>query len=152
MKFSETNKNIFTALIKARKLMQHPNKNQTNPFFKSDYADQKEVFNSVYPALLDNDLSLTLEPNNIISQEKKIVYITPTLVHISGEWIQYDTLSLPITKTDAHAVAGAWTYLSRYTLSLIFGLSASDGDADGNDTYTEEEQNKMNKYKKGTPQ
>ena len=80
-----------------------------------------------------------------------MVYITPTLVHISGEWIQYDTLSLPINKTDAHAVAGAWTYLSRYTLSLLLGLSADD-DADGNDTYTEEEQNKMNKYKRGTPQ
>tara|TARA_R100001082_G_scaffold76742_1_gene44665 strand:- start:3302 stop:3757 length:456 start_codon:yes stop_codon:yes gene_type:complete len=151
MKFSHEHKNIIKAFIKAKKEMSNPTKNKDNPFFKSKFADQSEVFNAVYPHLSNNGINMILEPNHIFDESTKQAFMTPTLVHESGEWILLQTVSIPITKGDAHAVAGAWTYLSRYILSLTFGLSA-DVDKDGNDTFTEDEQNKMNRYKRGTPQ
>jgi|TARA_R110002167_G_scaffold152457_1_gene346452 hypothetical protein len=150
MHFSEETKTIFVALIKAKAQMKHPTKNQINPFFKSKYADQQQVFDAVYPALNANDLHLFLEPEYEFSENKKNVSTKPMLIHASGEFIHFSTISLPITKCDAHSVAGAWTYLSRYSLSLLFGLSADD-DADGNDTYTKAEASQKNKFKEGVP-
>ena len=142
MKFSNEHKNIMKAFIKARKEMSNPTKNQDNPFFKAKFADQSEVFNAVYPHLSDNGINMLLEPNHIFDESTKAAFMTPTLVHESGEWIQLNTVSIPITKEDAHGVAAAWTYLSRYILSLTFGLSA-DVDKDANDTFTKDQLNKM---------
>jgi hypothetical protein len=151
MKFSNEHKIIMKAFIKARKEMTNPTNNQKNPFYNSDYYDQSEIFNAVNPHLLNNEMTMVLEPDHIFENGEKKSFIIPSLVHESGEWIEFRKVAIPITKGDAHAVAGAWTYLSRYILSLLFGLSA-DKDKDGNDTFTENEQNKMSKYKRGTPQ
>jgi hypothetical protein len=151
MKFSYEHKNIMQAFIKARKEMTNPTNNQKNPFYNSDYYDQSEIFNAVNPHLLNNELTIVMEPNHSFENGEKKAFIIPTLLHKSGEWIEFRKAEIPITRADGHAIAGAWTYLSRYILSLIFQLSA-DKDKDGNDTFTEEEQNKMSKYKRGTPQ
>jgi hypothetical protein len=57
------------------------------------------------------------------------VSVTTRLLHSSGQWIQFEPLSVPMSKADAHGVGSATTYARRYALGAALGLVAEDDDA-----------------------
>lgn len=126
MKSSESIKTIAAAMNAVRKDIKQPEKNAKNPFFKSDYVTLEGVVDAIDKAL-PKGFSYTQE----VASEGNQVSVSTILMSDSGEWIQFEPLTMPVTKNDAQAFGSAETYARRYSLSAIFGVT-SDLDDDGN--------------------
>lgn len=126
MKSSESIKTIAAAMNAVRKDIKQPEKNAKNPFFKSDYVTLEGVVDAIDKAL-PKGFSYTQE----VASEGNQVSVSTILMSDSGEWIQFEPLTMPVAKNDAQAFGSAETYARRYSLSAIFGVT-SDLDDDGN--------------------
>lgn len=140
MNKSESITKLAAALSKFQGEVKNPNNVAVNPFFKSKYAPLEEVLNTVRPTLSKHGLSIIQAPsgdgNNII--------ITTTLLHESGEWMEFPELILKSDKPTAQGAGSAITYGRRYALSAILGISSEDDD-DGNAAEPKKEENKGTK-------
>lgn len=130
MNKSESIKEIATALNKAQAEMSGAKKKETNPFFKSKYADMNAVVDAVRIPFSENGLSYSQFP---LFEDGK-VGVETILMHSSGEWIS-SVLLLPMTKQDPQSAGSAITYARRYALQSIAGIPAEDDD--GNATATQ---------------
>jgi hypothetical protein len=119
---------LAAALAKAQGEIGVAVRENTNPFFKSKYADLASVVEAIRAAFSANGLSYiqTVEPS-----DKDEVRIETTLLHASGEWISCGVLALPVSKADAQGYGSALTYARRYSLSAAAGVAA-ELDDDGN--------------------
>lgn len=127
MKQSESIKEIAKAMSALRKQIKQPVKNANNPFFKSKYVMLEGVVKAIDEALPDG-LSYTQE----VTTSDTGVAVSTIIMHSSGEYMQFEPLSVPVSKKDAQAFGSAETYARRYTLSAVFGVT-SDVDDDGNE-------------------
>jgi hypothetical protein len=59
------------------------------------------------------------------------VSVTTRLVHVSGQWVEFGPLTVPLTKRDAQGVGSATSYGRRYALLAALGIVAEEDD-DGN--------------------
>jgi len=131
MQKSETIGELGVALVKVQGQLQPASKNSRNPFFNSDYADLNSVWSACRSLLADAGLSIVQTPTNPPADYgAHAVSLTTMLVHVSGEWIM-DTVTAPLTKSDAQGVGSALTYLRRYGLAAMVGIVTGDDD-DGN--------------------
>ncbi len=123
MTHSDSIKNIATALIAFQTAVSSVKKTETNPFFKSKYADLTAVLNAIKEPLEKAGLAFVQFPDGD--------GLTTMLMHaLSGEWMQA-TLPLKLVKQDAQGQGAAITYLRRYSLGSILGLITEEDD-DGN--------------------
>ncbi len=127
MNKSESIKEIATALSKFQGKVSNPVNTAVNPFFKSKYAPLNDILNLVRPLLSEEGLSIIQAP----SGDGENIIITTTLLHESGEWIEFPELILKADKATAQGAGSAITYGRRYALSAILGISSEDDD-DGN--------------------
>lgn len=127
MNKSESIKNLAIALSKFQGEVENPTNTAENPFFKSKYAPLEEVLNTVRPILSKHGLSIVQAP----STEENNITISTTLVHESGEYMEFPKLSLKMDKVTAQGAGSAITYARRYAISAILGISSEDDD-DGN--------------------
>ena len=129
MTTSETIGAIAPALIKAQSQMQGITKEGKNPAFKSKYVTLDSILDTLRPILTSNGLMLTQG-----SQEPQVmqaVTVESRIIHTSGEWIA-TTVTIPVTKPDAHGLGSALTYGRRYSVSALLAISADeDDDANG---------------------
>ena len=65
------------------------------------------------------------------------VTVESRIIHTSGEWIA-TTVTIPVTKPDAHGLGSALTYGRRYSVSALLAISA-DEDDDANGAVTPQE-------------
>jgi hypothetical protein len=121
---SQTIIELSKALLSFQNDMDVIVKDQTNPFFKGQYATLANILASIKEPLQKNSLVFTQLPT-----ESGLVTL---LIHtISGEYIQ-STYPMPVTKGDgSQALGSAITYARRYALGAILGLNI-DKDDDGN--------------------
>lgn len=56
------------------------------------------------------------------------VGVETMLMHISGEWIQFEPIYFPLNQQTAQGAGSAITYARRYALAAIFGVTAEDDD------------------------
>lgn len=124
MKTSEQINEIAAALAKAQGEMKPAVKDATNPHFKSKYADLAANVEAARGPLSKHGLSYIQEP---VTTERGIA-VTTRLLHSSGQWIEFDALTVPLSKVDAHGVGSATTYARRYALGAALGLVAEDDD------------------------
>lgn len=117
-------KNIATALVKAQGEMSNPKKGNTNPFFKSKYADLNAVREAVIPTLNDNGI-VVLQP--IMSKDGKN-YVNTILMHESGEFLESFTEIVFSKQNDAQAQGSGITYARRYGLQSFVCVGADDDD------------------------
>lgn len=117
-------KNIATALVKAQSEMSNPTKGNTNPFFKSKYADLNAVREAVIPVLNANGISV-LQP--IVHQEGKN-FVNTILLHESGELMESFTEIVFAKQNDAQAQGSGITYARRYGLQSFVCVGADDDD------------------------
>jgi hypothetical protein len=129
MKTSESIVNIVKALTEAQKQIKNPANTANNPFYKSKYAPLSDILSQARPILSDHGLVITQEP---ISDGAK-VSIATTLLHVSGEYIQYEPFTITAEKLTPQGLGSAITYARRYTVSPILFI-ASEEDDDGNET------------------
>jgi len=127
--------NIAVALCNVQKTELIAITDSENPFHHSKYADLSSVWAAIRKPITDNGLSViqTTEP-----YDNGVTVIT-TLMHISGETITTKlSTRVPEKAPDKNGVAqsniqslgSAITYLRRYSLAAMVGVSTMDDDAE----------------------
>lgn len=119
-------KNIATALVKAQSEMSNPKKGNTNPFFKSKYADLNAVREAVIPILNENGISV-LQP--LVHVDGKN-FVNTILLHESGEMMESFTEIIYNKQNDAQAQGSGITYARRYGLQSFVCVGADDDDGE----------------------
>lgn len=118
---------LAVAMAKAQAEMNNPAKDSINPHFKSRYADLAAVLDAIKPVLLRHGLSVMQFPCEL----EESAALTTLLVHAaSGEWIE-TCIKLRPVKADPQGVGSALTYMRRYCLQAVAGVTAEEDD-DGN--------------------
>jgi hypothetical protein len=117
-------KNIATALVKAQSEMSNPKKGNTNPFFKSKYADLNAVREAVIPILNENGITV-LQP--LVHVDGKN-FVNTILLHESGEMMESFTEIIYSKQNDAQAQGSGITYARRYGLQSFVCVGADDDD------------------------
>ncbi len=145
MNKSDSITELAKALAKFQGEIKNPSNTATNPYFKSKYAPLNDVLNLVRPLLSKNGLSILQAP----SGDGENIVVTTTLIHESGEWIEFPPLVLKADKATAQGAGSAITYARRYALSAVLGISSEDDD-DGN--HAEPNTPAVEKGKKGEKQ
>lgn len=121
---SEQLDQLGTALAKAQAEIVGAKKDSANPFFKSDYADLASVWTACRKPLTANGLSVVQMP----IMEAGAVGVSTLLLHASGQWIA-STLHANPKDLGPQAVGSVITYLRRYALAAMAGVSQIDDDA-----------------------
>ena len=127
MEMSETIGALSAALAKAQAEIGKALKDSVNPAFKSKYADYASTWDAWQAHGPANGLAIVQPPGSCVNG---VASLTTLLSHSSGEYIR-ETMTMPVSKNDAHGVGSAITYLRRYSLSAFTGI-APDDDDDGN--------------------
>lgn len=127
MKTSDNITEIAKAMSLLQKQMKPAIKDSLNPHFKSKFCDLESVWGAIRQPLTDNELTLW---QDVVSEEKGVSVIT-RIVHVSGQWVEFGPLTIPLAKFDAQAVGSATSYAKRYSLCAALGVVGSDEDDDG---------------------
>ncbi len=123
MNKSETIGELAKALCKAQSEMSGAAKASNNPFFKSKYADLKEVIKAIKEPFANHGLSYVQFP----IEEGGRIGIETILMHESGEYLS-NSFTVNLTKQDAQGAGSAITYCRRYGLQAVAGIPSEDDD------------------------
>lgn len=115
---------ISTALVKAQSEMSNPTKSNSNPFFKSKYADLNSVREAVIPILNSNGISV-IQPMVHLDGKN---FVKTVLLHESGEMLESYTEIIYSKTNDAQAQGSGITYARRYGLQSMVCVGADDDD------------------------
>lgn len=139
---------LAEALAKAQAEMEGAKKDGKNPFFKSDYSTLFAVWQACRGPLAKNGLSV-MQPTG---GNGNFITVYTTLAHSSGQWVK-GALSIKPAKTDPQTLGSCITYLRRYALAAMVGLSPLDDDAEAAMTRKEQpiKQPAKQEPKKETP-
>lgn len=142
MRYSDSLKNIASALCKVQAEIKNPIKNQTNKGVQGSpkYANLEDTLSEfVRPVLTKHGMSMF---QSVKSEENRVGVCT-TLLHESGEYIEgdyvYCDVIVPISQkgnkilTEGQATGVNITYLRRYSLNAALGIN---GDKDTDGAYT----------------
>lgn len=127
---SESIVEISKALVEFQKELKQPFKDANNPFFKSKYVPLESVVEAITGIAPKHGISFT---QWALNDESGRVGVATLLMHTSGEFIEYDPVFMQAEKQTPQGAGALITYLKRYTLSAIFGIT-SDKDDDANDS------------------
>jgi hypothetical protein len=127
MKHSESIALLAGALAKAQLQIEPASKNATNPHFRSHYADLASIWDACRGPLNTNGLSIVQFP---CDGEVGRIGLCTMIVHSSGEWM-CETITVKALKEDPQFLGGVLTYLRRYSLAAVVGVTATEDD-DGN--------------------
>lgn len=120
-------KHLPTALLQVQGAIQPARKDSVNPHFKSRYADLTSVWEACKDALQAAGLAVIQLP---MDGETGRCTLLTRLQHVSGEYIE-STASVKLVKDDPQGYGSALTYLRRYMLMALLGITPDDDD-DGN--------------------
>jgi hypothetical protein len=130
MRTSDNIEALAKALSSAQGEITNPAKDQTNPHFRSRYADLAGGLVTIRPTLAKHGLSVVQMTN----LDGDMVTLHTRLLHSSGQWVES---TYPVCRTTDHQKMGsALTYSRRYTLFALVGVAADDDDDDGNTAAT----------------
>lgn len=128
MNKSESITELAKALAAFQQEVKQPEKTAANPFFKSSYVPLEEVVKTINTFGPKHGLSFTQWPS---TNEQGKPGVATLLLHSSGEFIEYDPVYMKSDKDTAQGAGSVITYLKRYALSAVYGIT-SDEDDDGN--------------------
>jgi len=117
---------IAGALAKAQAEMGKALKQNTNPAFRSKYADLGSVMDACLPALNRHGIAV-VQPT---IDDDAGRYVETVLLHESGETLRC-RVPLIVQKNDMQGYGSAVTYARRYGLMCMAGIAPEDDD--GND-------------------
>jgi|SRR5690625_617367 len=130
MKKSESIAEISKAMVNFHKEVKQPFKDADNPFFKSKYVPLESVVEAITDIAPKHGLSFI---QWALNDENGRVGVATMLMHQSGEFIEFDPVFMTAEKQTPQGAGALITYLKRYTLSAIFGIT-SDQDDDANES------------------
>ena len=114
---------LAAALSAAQAVIEGADKGNTNPHFKSKYADLASVWDACRKPLTDNGLSVV----QALGSNGDAVTCTTMLLHKSGQFIRTVFEMTPQQKTP-QAAGSCATYLRRYSLQALVGVAPEDDD------------------------
>ena len=117
---------VFAALVSLQPELQSVAADKENSHFKAKYASLGAYLDMLRPILSTHELAVFQTTRD---HEERITVVT-TLAHSSGQWISGE-MTLRPTKNDPQGFGSAITYMRRYGLTCLLGLSQSDDDDDG---------------------
>ncbi len=121
---------ISAALSKAQGEFPRINVNQTNPFFRTGFADLDHIVCSIRPALSNHGLSVTQQTKTLDEGASMLV---TRLRHSTGQWIESRVRVVP-HKNDIQSYASTLSYMKRHCymalLNITIDLDFSDDDAE----------------------
>jgi hypothetical protein len=123
MRQSESIAKLAAALVKAQAEVQNATKDSKNPHFKSSYASLASVLDTTKPVLAKYGLAVVQMPGFADG----CATLDCVIVHESGEWMG-GTAGAPLQKNDPQGVGSALTYLRRYSLAALAGITQEDDD------------------------
>lgn len=138
MIFSESNSNISQALVSAWGKITTP-KHNTNVTVKTrsgssydfSYTDLEGIFDALKEVYLEHKIAVLQTPNTFLLEGTLMVSVETMLLHESGEWVKSEPLSVAASN-EIQGLGGQITYMKRYSLSAISGISTEkDDDANG---------------------
>ncbi len=118
---------LATALAVAQGQIESASKDATNPHFRSKYADFDSVRDAVKKPLSSNGIAFLQFPRIVEGG----VEVETLLVHGESGQSVSEVLFVPLGQITPQAIGSAITYLRRYSLQTIVGVSAGEDD-DGN--------------------
>lgn len=134
MKRSESIANFAEAFAKFQADVTDPKMDESTDYITKTgkrinfkYASLKEIMKTVRPVLAKHGISIMQEPK----MDGNRVSITTTLLHSSGEYIEFEPTIMNASSPMAQEIGSAITYGRRYSVSAVLGLGAEDDD-DGN--------------------
>lgn len=117
-------KNIASAFVRAQKAFGPALKTNTNPHFKSKYADLSACIEAVIDALNGEGIALVQQCH----ESANGVIVETMFVHASGEAMSCGKLHVPAAKQDPQGYGSALTYARRYSLMAACGIAPEDDD------------------------
>jgi len=133
MRHSESIAKLAHALVEAQAEVENATKNAANPFYRSRYADLTEILRVMKPVFSAHGLAVV---QFVATGADGTASLENVILHESGEWMA-ETASAPLapkeTKegpkpSDAQSLGSAITYLRRYSLAAIAGITQEDDD------------------------
>lgn len=124
---SEQLNELYSALAKAQGEIELASADSKNPFFKSNYANLASIVKVSRQPLSKNGLAII---QRVQSNENNQMFLYTRLCHASGQWIE---AKMPINppKNDIQSIGSYITYLRRYNLASIVGITVGEEDDDG---------------------
>ncbi|MDI3233349.1 ERF family protein [Staphylococcus pasteuri] len=148
MNKSESITELNKALANFHKEVKQPMKDANNPFFKSKYVPLENVVEAIDDVAPKHGLTYSQYP---VTTENGLVGISTVLLHESGEFIEFPPATTKPDKNTPQGVGSALTYMRRYSLSAVFGIT-SDQDDDGNEASGKSNKNKQTQPQKASGQ
>lgn len=138
---SDNTTELYKALAGFHKHFTTVEKDAENPFHESSYASLSQILNVIRPILNEQGLVLVQLPIN--GMEKHSICIKTRLIHVeTGQFLESNSISLIPPKLEAQGYGSLMTYLKRYQITSLLGLSFSEDDTDASDLMVEEEETK----------
>lgn len=127
MKTSENINEIAKAMAAFQSEVKQPEKDAVNPHFKNKYVTLDGIVRAIQAAGPKHGLSFIQIP----TVNEQGVSVSTVILHSSGQYIEFEPITLPMDKRNAQGAGSAITYGKRYSLAAAFGI-VSDEDDDGN--------------------
>ena len=124
MKHSDIINELAAAMNKAQAEMKPALKDSVNPHYKSKFSDFTSVWDAIRLPITKNGLTVWQD----ITTCDKTVSVLTKVVHISGQWVEFGPLTIPLSKFDAQGVGSATSYAKRYALCAALGVVSNDDD------------------------
>lgn len=117
-------KQIASAFVKAQRAFGPALKTNTNPHFKTKYADLSACIEAVIDSLHENGIAV-IQRNH---ESDNGVSVETMFLHESGETLECGRLHVPASKQDPQGYGSALTYARRYSLMAACGIAPEDDD------------------------
>lgn len=133
--------NVYAELVKVLNEMRNPINSVENNYFKSKYVPLSDILEISRPILSKYGFALLQVPTVVYEsvqtrngsiQENGVVKVKTSLIHSSGEQIDFPEIIIKAKDANAQSVGSAITYARRYALTAILGICGKDEDDDGN--------------------
>lgn len=152
MIFSESNKSISKALVTAWGSIETPKHNtnvtvktKTGGSYEFSYTDLEGIFDALKIVYKENGIAVLQTPKTFFQDGNLVLSVETMLLHESGEWVKSEPLSV-LASNNMQDLGGQITYMKRYSLSAISGISTEkDDDANGVSGNQVEYKNQPNK-------
>lgn len=138
MIFSESNSKIAPALVKSWGEMESPKHNstvkvatKTGGSYTFEYTDLGGILDEAKRVLKGHGISVMQSASTLRVENLLVVSVETLLLHESGEWVKSEPLQVSAA-VGIQDMGGQITYMKRYSLSAMLGLSTEkDDDANG---------------------
>jgi hypothetical protein len=138
MIFSESNQAISKALVAAWGCIETPKHNtgvkvttKSGSSYEFSYTDLEGIFDALKTVYKENKIAVLQSPKTFFQEGHLMISVETMLLHESGEWVKSEPLGVTASN-NMQDLGGQITYMKRYSLSAISGISTEkDDDANG---------------------